>query len=80
MFSEMIETTEYKPDWRSAAEIAEWLGVEVNTLILWRTTKGLAWTNLSGKTVMYDKKQITELLNKNSSYAVLGEKKLSSKA
>lgn len=72
----MIETTEYQPDWRSAEDIAAWLGIEVNTLIKWRTTKGLAWTNLSGKTVMYDKKQITELLNKNSTYAVVGDKKL----
>lgn len=71
-----MQTKEYHPDWRSAQEIAEWLGVTVNTLFKWRTSKGLNWSNLEGKTVMYDKKQINELLNKNSTYAVLNEKRL----
>lgn len=73
----MSKTTEtYSPDWRSAEEIAGWLGVEVNTLIKWRSTKGLAWTNLNGKTVMYDRKQLMDMLNNNSSYAIIGDKKL----
>jgi len=67
----------YSPEWRSAEEIANWLGVNVNTLFKWRTTKGLAWTNLDGKTVCYDKRQINKMLNDNSTYAIIGDKKLS---
>lgn len=75
---EMSKATEtYSPEWISSEDAAKWLGVEVNTLILWRKTKGLAWTTMGGgKTVMYDRKQITELLNKNSTYAITGNKKL----
>ena len=72
----MANLQEYKPEWISAADAAKWLGVEENTLYKWRTTKGLAWTNIDGKTVCYDKKQINELLNANSTYSVLNEKKL----
>lgn len=66
----------YQPHWISAEDAARWLGVEVNTLIKWRTTKGLAWTSLGGRTVMYDRKQIESMLNQNSTYAVTGEKQL----
>lgn len=67
----------YQPDWRSAAEIAEWLDIKPNTLILWRQTKGLAWTTMGGgRTIMYDKRQIEEILNQNSTYAITGEKQL----
>lgn len=66
----------YTPEWTSADDVANWLGVQVRTLKKWRASKGLAWTNLDGKTVMYDKKQIAEMLNKNSTYAVIGDKKL----
>lgn len=73
----MKSKEEYQPDWRSAEEIAEWLGIHPNTLILWRTTKGLAWTNMgAGKVPMYDKKQITAILNQNSTYAIIGDKQL----
>lgn len=66
----------YKPEWISAKDVATWLGVHEITLFKWRTTYGLAWTNINNRTVMYDRKQINELLNKNSTYAVLNEKKL----
>lgn len=74
----MSKSTEtYSPEWISAEDAARWLGVEVNTLILWRDTKGLAWTNMGGgKTPMYDRRQINEILNRNSTYAITGNKKL----
>lgn len=66
----------YKPEWENSEKIAEWLGVDPTTLYKWRTTYGLAWTHINNRTVCYDRKQITEILNKNSTYSVLGEKKL----
>lgn len=71
-----MSQAEYSPDWRNEDEIAQWLGVHTSTLYTWRTTKGLAWTSINNRTVCYDKKQITELLNKNSTYAITGDKKL----
>lgn len=72
----MAQVESYTPDWQNEDKIAEWLGVDTSTLYRWRTQHGLAYTNINGRTVCYDKKQITELLNKNSTYALLGEKKL----
>lgn len=66
----------YTPDWRSEEEIAAWLGVDKVTLYRWRSSLGIAWTNINNRTVMYDKKQLTELLNSNSTYAVIGDKLL----
>ena len=62
------------PDWISAEDACKWLGVDYTTLFKWRTSKGLHWTNMGGgKTVMYDRNQIKEILNRNSTYAVVGE-------
>lgn len=72
----MKNQEKYAPQWISAEDAARWLGVEVNTLIKWRSTKGLAWTSLGGRTIMYDRKQIESMLNENSTYAVTGEKQL----
>jgi hypothetical protein len=57
------------PQWISAKDTAKWLGVDEVTLFRWRSSKGLAWTNINGKTVMYDKKQIEKMLFENSTYA-----------
>jgi predicted site-specific integrase-resolvase len=59
----------YKPEWIKEADACTWLGVNRNTLIRWRSTLGLAFTNINGKTVMYDRKQIEKILNENSTYA-----------
>lgn len=67
----------YQPHWISAKEAAEWLDIKPKTLILWRQTKGLAWTTMGGgRTVMYDRRQIEQILNANSTYAITGEKQL----
>lgn len=66
----MPEVLEYQPQWISEEDTAKWLGVTKNTLFKWRTSKGLAWTNLGGKTPMYDRKQIEQLLFDNSTYSV----------
>lgn len=65
---------EYIPDWRNETEICEWLGVDKSTLYRWRDKHRLAYTNINSRTVMYDKKQITELLNQNSTYKLEGKK------
>lgn len=69
----MAQVQPYIPDWRNEDEIAEWLGVDTSTLYRWRTQHSLAYTNINGRTVMYDKKQITEMLNKNSTYKLQGK-------
>lgn len=70
----MAQVETYTPDWQNEDKIAEWLGVDTSTLFRWRTTKGLAYTNINGRAVCYDRKQITELLNKNSTYKLEGKK------
>jgi hypothetical protein len=38
---------------------------------------GSAWTTMGGgRTVMYDRRQIEQILNANSTYAITGEKQL----
>lgn len=64
----------YQPDWISEEDTAKWLGVVKTTLFRWRTSLGLAWTNINGKTVMYDRKQINAILNNNSTYKFQGIK------
>lgn len=71
----MDKKQEYQPEWINAEDAAKWLGIKVNTLIGWRSSMGLAWTKLGDK-VLYDRKQITEKLNENSTYAIIGDKKL----
>lgn len=66
----LSNTLTYTPEWISEEDTAKWLGVTKNTLFKWRSTKGLAWTNINGKTVMYDRKQIEQLLFDNSTYSV----------
>jgi hypothetical protein len=66
----------YQPEWINAADAAAWLGIEENTLFKWRTRLALHWTNINGKTIMYDKRQINQLLNQNSTYAALIKKQL----
>jgi hypothetical protein len=68
----------YKPEWINEEDAARWLGVHRNTLIKWRTSLGLAFTKINGKTVMYDKKQIETILNRNSTYAFQNNVKLAS--
>lgn len=70
----MKNANEYQPEWVSEAEIAAWLGVTKTTLYRWRSQLGLAYTCINGKTVMYDRKQINEILNANSTYAMQGKK------
>jgi len=72
----LINKDTYKPEWISADDAAKWLGVTPNTLFKWRTSMGLHYSALNGKTVMYDKRQIESLLNDNSTYAIIGDKKL----
>lgn len=72
----MAQVQEYKPDWQNEDTIAEWLGVDTSTLFRWRTKHKLAYTNINGRVVCYDRRQITDLLNKNSTYAISGDKKL----
>lgn len=72
----MSETLSYQPQWISEEDTAKWLGVSKTTLFRWRSSKGLAWTNINGKTPMYDRLQIEKLLFDNSTYSV-GQKKAS---
>lgn len=53
------------PEWIPVAEVCRWLRVDRATLYRWRTSKGLAWTNINNRHVMYDKKQIQRLLYEN---------------
>lgn len=71
-----MATETYTPEWISEEDAAKWLGVKKNTLYTWRQKGELAWTNIHGKTVCYDKRQINDILNKNSTYAITGDKKL----
>lgn len=66
--------TTYQPEWIKEKDACEWLGVKRLTLIRWRTSHKLAFTNVNGRTVMYDKRQINELLNNNSTYKFEGKK------
>jgi len=70
----MSKTETYSPEWISEADACKWLGVDRTTLFKWRKEKGLAWTNINHRTVMYDKKQINEILNSNSTYKIEGKK------
>ena len=67
----MKQESIYSPEWISAQDAAAWLGIEENSLYRWRAKFGLHWSNISGKTIMYDKKQLNQLLNENSTYATL---------
>lgn len=70
-------TENYTPDWISEEDAAKWLGVDKVTMFRYRTSLGLAYTHIKGKrSPMYDKKQINQILNSNSTYAVIGDKKL----
>lgn len=64
-----------EPEWVSEEDVAKWLGVTSTTLYRWRSSLSLDYTNINGKTVMYDKKQINEILYNNSTYAVLNPRK-----
>jgi predicted site-specific integrase-resolvase len=66
--------TTYKPEWIKEEDACAWLGVTRVTLIRWRTSQKLAYTNINGRTVMYDKRQINALLNNNSTYKFEGKK------
>lgn len=70
----MKDSQPYEPDWISEADAMQWIGVSKVTLFRWRTTLGLHWTNLNGKNPMYDRRQLKEILNKNSTYAFSGQK------
>lgn len=74
----MSKSTEnYTPEWISEEDAAKWLGVDKVTLFRYRKTLDLAYSYMKGTRVpMYDKKQINEILNRNSTYAVIGHKKL----
>jgi len=66
-----MENDIYKPDWISAKDAAEWLGVSQSSLFRWRKKLGLSFSYMGfGRTLMYDKKQINEILNQNSTYSV----------
>jgi hypothetical protein len=62
----------YEPEWINEAEVEAWLGVTKMTLWRWRNAKGLAWTNVNGRSIMYDKKQIIRMLNAESTYRFMG--------
>lgn len=70
----MTKPETYQPEWINEADLRKWLGIGKTTLYNWRKTMGIAWTNINGKTVMYDKKQIEKLLFENSTYAFQGLK------
>lgn len=73
----MSKNTEtYTPDWISAEDAAKWLGVDIVTLWRWRSKYNLAYTKVGKRTLMYDRRQINQILNSNSTYAVIGDKKL----
>ena len=61
---------EYQPEWINVDEACKWLGVDRSTLFRWRTEKGLAWTNINKRAIMYDKRQIEKMLFENSTYSV----------
>jgi phage antirepressor YoqD-like protein len=63
---------QYQPEWINVDEACKWLGVDRSTLFRWRTEKGLAWTNINKRAIMYDKKQIEKMLFENSTYAFQG--------
>lgn len=65
---------QYEPDWISEADICQWLGITKTTLFRWRSSLGLAWTNINNRTVCYDRKQINRILNENSTYKIEGKK------
>jgi hypothetical protein len=70
-------TEKYTPEWISEEEALRWLGVDRITLFRYRKSLGLAFSYLNGtRTLMYDRKQINEILNSNSTYSVVGDKKL----
>jgi hypothetical protein len=60
----------YTPEWINVDEACKWLGVDRSTLFRWRTEKGLAWTNINNRAVMYDRKQLEKMLFENSTYSV----------
>ena len=60
-----------EPEWISEEDVAKWLGVTSTTLYRWRSSLSLHYTNINGKTVMYDRNQINEILYKNSTYSVM---------
>lgn len=67
----------YQPEWTSEEDICKWLGIDKSTLYRHRISLCLAYTYLNGtRGLMYDKKQIKEVLNKNSTYAIFSDKKL----
>jgi hypothetical protein len=65
----MTPNTTYQPEWINVDEACKWLGVDRSTLFRWRTEKGLAWTNINNRAVMYDRKQLEKMLFENSTYA-----------
>jgi predicted site-specific integrase-resolvase len=64
----MRQKEAYQPDWINEQDACAWLGVRRITLIRWRSSLGLAFTNINGRTVMYDRKQINKILNERSTY------------
>lgn len=65
----MAKTTEILPDWISEETACAWLGISRHTLIRWRKDKGLHYTSVNKRTIMYDRGQLNNLLFSNSTYA-----------
>lgn len=61
------------PEWITEKEACEWLRVNKSTLYRWRTEKGLAWTSINNRHIMYDRKQIEKMLYENSTYQFAGQ-------
>lgn len=72
----MQEPSTYTPEWIKESDVCHWLGVDKSTLYRWRQQFGLAYSAINGRNIMYDKKQIIQILNTNSTYAYSGDKKL----
>ncbi len=62
----------YFPEWINEKDAAEWLNVHRNTLNKWRIEKGLHFTHINKRHIMYDKKQLIQILNENSTYKAAG--------
>lgn len=64
----------YQPDWITEKDVRDWLKISRTTLWKWKKEGRVAYTKVAGGKTMYDRKQINEMLNENSTYKYLGLK------
>lgn len=58
------------PDWISAADMRKWCDIGTSTEHEWRKKYGLNICKMGDKT-FYDRKEITQIMTENSTYALL---------